>query len=207
LQPSLEAQLCNLADEIAYNAHDIDDGVRSGLITMEQLHDVALFENHASQALHEFPELAQVPNQRRLLFEAIRRMLSAQVYDVIAVSNAALKEAAPQTVDDVRHSRALLAFGEDMRRQSAQLKQFLFHNLYRHPQVQQTTDRAKQVVRDLFDAYMLAPHALPAGFQAHTGSEHADRSPARRVSDYIAGMTDRFASREHERLTGQHLLG
>jgi dGTPase len=98
-QPSLEAQLCNLADEIAYNAHDIDDGVRSGLITMEQLNEVALFADYQRQAVRDFPELSSQHNERRLLFETIRRMLSAQVYDLISVSQAALALAAPGSAD------------------------------------------------------------------------------------------------------------
>ena len=210
-QPSLEAQLCNLADEIAYNAHDIDDGVRSGLISIDQLHEVALFEDFRCQVLQEFPDLATAQNQRRLLFEAIRRMLSAQVYDLIAVSQAALKAASPQSPDAVRQLPPLLAFGSGMRRQSAQLKQFLFANLYRHPQVMQTTGLARQVVRDLFNAYLAEPRELPANFGQGIGAagrqETQVASPARVVADYIAGMTDRFAAREHERLTGLRLLG
>jgi dGTPase len=209
-QPSLEAQLCNLADEIAYNAHDIDDGVRSGLITMDQLHEVALFQDFHHQALQEFPELGRAQNQRRLLYETIRRMLSAQIYDLIAVNQAALEAAKPQSVDDVRKLPPLLAFGSDMRRQSAQLKQFLFRNLYRHPQVMQMTGLARQVVRELFHAYLAAPHELPANFgvgiDGATGHTVQADSPARVVADYIAGMTDRFAAREHERLTGLRLL-
>ena len=200
--PSLEAQLCNLADEIAYNAHDIDDGVRSGLITLEQLLEVSLFEAHHRQALHDFPELSATQSQRRLLFEVIRRMLSAQVYDLIAVSQAAMGASSPTSVDQARHAGPLLAFSEATRAQSIQLKQFLFRNLYRHPQLMQTTGMAKRVVRELFDAYTSAPCELPDNF----GDGHAATPQARVVADYIAGMTDRFASREHERLTGQRLL-
>ena len=210
-QPSLEAQLCNLADEIAYNAHDIDDGVRSGLITVEQLQKVPLFEDHHRQAVRDFPELGASQHQRRLLFEVIRRMLSAQVYDLIAVSQVTLAAIAPASPDVVRQSGPLLAFGEDMRRHSIQLKQFLFRNLYRHPQVMQTTDIAKQVIRELFDAYSTGPTELPGNFGAAgvTGphGKQAGTTPlARNVADYIAGMTDRFASSEHQRLTGKRLL-
>jgi dGTPase len=210
-KPSLEAQLCNLADEIAYNAHDIDDGVRSGLISMDQLQEVTLFEDFHAQVLREFPELTKVHNQRRLLFETIRRMLSAQVYDLIAVSQTALAAAMPQSPDAVRQQPPLLSFGSDMRRQSLQLKQFLFSNLYRHDQVMQTTGLAKQVVRELFAAYMASPHELPANFGAQPDPSGLSASEpalqARVVADYIAGMTDRFAAREHERLSGQRLLG
>jgi len=194
-QPSLEAQLCNLADEIAYNAHDIDDGVRSGLISMEQLEEVALFARFRREALAEHPDL----QGRRQLYEAIRRMLSAQVYDVIAATRAGLDRAAPRSADQARHSGPLVAFSAGMAQQSAALKQFLLRNLYRHPQVVETTGQAKRVVRELFAAYCADPTQMQAGFAARTDLPRA-------VADYIAGMTDRFAAREHERLTGQRLL-
>jgi dGTPase len=127
------------------------------------------------------------------------------------VSHAALVATCPGSVDEVRQMGPMVAFGADMRRQSIQLKQFLFRNLYRHPQVKETTDLAKRVVRELFDAYLSAPLTLPSNFLANTdvatGLPLMDTSPARVVADYIAGMTDRFAAREHERLTGQRLLG
>ena len=194
-QPSLEAQLCNLADEIAYNAHDIDDGVRSGLITLEQLESVALFQQHAVQALAAHPGL----QGRRLLYESIRRMLSAQVYDVIDATAAAIAVAAPGSVDQVRATGPLVRFSDAMRQRSSALKSFLMHNLYRHPQVTQTTGHAKRVVRELFDAYCADQAQMQAGFAARTDTPRA-------VADYIAGMTDRFAGREHERLTGSRLL-
>jgi dGTPase len=194
-QPSLEAQLCNLADEIAYNAHDIDDGVRSGLITMEQLEGVELFERYRIQAMQEHPQL----RGRRVLYEAIRRMLSAQVYDVIDATRTSISLAAPRNVDDVRRAPALVKFSPHMATASGALKQFLLHNLYRHPQVMAVTGQAKQVVRELFTAYRSDPAQMPADFAARS-------DPARSVADYIAGMTDRFAAREHERLTGRKLL-
>nr|WP_295786932.1 deoxyguanosinetriphosphate triphosphohydrolase [Rhodoferax sp.] len=209
-QPSLEAQLCNLADEIAYNAHDIDDGVRSGLIAMEQMLEVTLFERHHHQALLDFPGLGAKQSQRRLLFETIRRMLSEQVYDLIAVSGVELAASQPSGPDDVRHSPPMLAFSAEMRSLSVQLKQFLFRNLYRHPQVVQTTDLAKQVVRELFASYLAAPQELPTNFGADSVADvqllTTAQTHARVVADYIAGMTDRFAAREHKRLTGQRLF-
>ncbi|MDR3451773.1 MAG: deoxyguanosinetriphosphate triphosphohydrolase [Rhodoferax sp.] len=194
-QPSLEAQLCNLSDEIAYNAHDIDDGVRSGLITLEQLQEVALFDAYRVQTLAEYPQL----QGRRLLYEAIRRMLSAQVYDVIDATRAALQVAHPQSVDEVRLDAPLVRFGDAMRQSSGALKRFLFQNLYRHPQVLDTTAKAQEVVRELFAAYRADPAQMQADFAAR-------RDPARSVADYIAGMTDRFAAHEHERLTGRKLF-
>ncbi|MDF1486356.1 deoxyguanosinetriphosphate triphosphohydrolase [Ramlibacter sp. H39-3-26] len=206
-QPGLEAQLCNLADEIAYNAHDIDDGVRSGLLTLAQMREVALFDAHCAEVLAEYPELAGAGHGRRLLYETIRRMLSAQVYDVIAATRAALDAAAPACADAVRaHGGPLVCFGEPMRAQLAPLKQFLLRNLYRHPQVMQTTGLARQVVRELFAAYMNDPAQLHRGVatQALDAAPPADH--VRAVADYVAGMTDRFAAREHARITGRRLL-
>nr|WP_315238753.1 deoxyguanosinetriphosphate triphosphohydrolase [uncultured Albidiferax sp.] len=200
-QPSLEAQLCNLADEIAYNAHDIDDGVRSGLITLDQLQDVPLVAHFHQQTLAEHPQLSG----RRVLYESIRRMLSAQVYDVIAATQAALQAAQPPSVDGARQCAPLLCFSPAMRSQSLELKRFLMKNLYRHPQVMAMTTQAQTMVRELFNAYLAAPQEMAPAY-----TERAARSAAhapRAVADYLAGMTDRFAAREHERLTGQKLLG
>lgn len=206
-QPGLEAQLANLADEIAYNAHDIDDGVRSGLLSLEQLKEVELFDQYSRETLSRHPAL----QGRRLLFETIRRMLSAQVYDVIDATRAALENAAPDNVQAVRQHPALVCFSDEMALKSSSLKRFLLQNLYRHPQVVETTQTAQQVVRDLFAAYMADPAQMP---QAHSDrfdqlesnpSVHATHpvKPERVVADYIAGMTDRFAAREHERLKGR----
>ena len=194
-QPSLEAQLANLADEIAYNAHDIDDGVRSGLLTLEQMDAVPLFAEHRASVRRDHPAL----QGRRVLYESIRRMLSAQVYDVIAATQAAIDAAAPASADDVRRAGPLVGFSAGMRAQSAALKRFLFANLYRHPQVTETTAQGREVVGALFDAYLQRPEELRPSF-----AQRPDRERA--VSDYIAGMTDRFALREHERLTGRRLL-
>ena len=194
-QPGLEAQLCNLADEIAYNAHDIDDGVRSGLITLEQLEGVELFQQHAREALADHPGL----HGRRLLYEAIRRMLSAQVYDVIDATAAAISRVDLASADEVRASEPLVCFSDAMRERSGALKSFLMRNLYRHPQVRHTTAQAQRVVRELFDAYCVEPTQMQAGFAARPDTPRA-------IADYIAGMTDRFAGREHERLTGSRLL-
>jgi dGTPase len=195
-QPSLEAQLCNLADEIAYNAHDIDDGVRSGLITLDQLRDVQLFEEHSVTTLRDFPQL----QGRRLLYEAIRRMLSAQVYDVIDSTRAMLDRVALSDADEARAAPPLVTFSDAMRLQSTALKRFLHENLYRHAQVVEKTGQARRVVQELFAAYISDPKQMPADFAARADA-------ARAVADYIAGMTDRFAAREHERLTGVKLLG
>jgi dGTPase len=198
-QPSLEAQLTNLADEVAYNAHDIDDGVRSGLLTLKQLGEVPLFQQHLEQALAEHPALARQP-ERRQLAEVVRRMLSAQVYDLIDSTRQSLAEARPESADAARAAPPLVRFSTDMRAASTELKRFLFRALYRHPQVMATTQAAKQVLTELFAIYQVRPEELPP--------EHLRQDdPTRALADYIAGMTDRFAIREHWRLTGQRLFG
>lgn len=194
-QPSLEAQLCNLADEIAYNAHDIDDGVRSGLITLEQVEQVPLFGAWCAGTRREHPHL----QGRRLLYEAIRRMLSAQVYDAIAATRQGLEATRPASADAARALPPLVMFSPAMREQAVELKSFLFRCLYRHPRVMETTGQAQEVVRELFARYLDRPGEMQAGFAARGDT-------ARAVADYIAGMTDRYALREHERLTGRKLL-
>jgi dGTPase len=196
-QPSLEAQLCNLADAIAYNAHDIDDGVRSGLISTEQLLEVELFAHYHQQALAEHPGLSAKP--RRLLYETIRRMLSDQVYDVIDTTRRAVAQAGVQSAAQARLAGPLVGFSADMKARTAELKKFLFAHLYRHPQVMQTTGQAQQGVRELFAAYVDRPAEMREDFAVRADLH-------RSVADYIAGMTDRFALREHERLTGRKLL-
>jgi len=205
-QPSLEAQLANLADEIAYNAHDMDDGVRSGLLSLEQLEDVPLFSRYRRETLGVYPALLG----RRLLFETIRRMLSAQVYDVIDATGQALQTALPADVDAVRQRPGLVCFSKKMGAESASLKRFLLQNLYRHPQVIRTTQAAQQVVRDLFEAYMTDPAQMSQAhidrFGGHDEAQAAAAKPERVVADYIASMTDRFATSEHERLKGHAIF-
>ena len=202
-QPSLEAQLGNLADEIAYNAHDIDDGVRSGLLSLEQMEDVALFSQYRRETTLEYPQL----QGRRLLFETIRRMLSAQIYNVMDATRSALEKAAPADVEAVRLQPALVCFSADMAVQSASLKRFLLQNLYRHTQVLQTMQSAQNVVRHLFEAYLNDPTQMPLAYNnRYDGIDSVQAvgaKPERVVADYIAGMTDRFAAKEYERLTGQ----
>lgn len=191
--PTLEAQLCNLADEIAYNAHDIDDGVRSGLLSWEQLQEVPLVGRYRAQALGAHPGLGG----RRLLFETIRLMLSEQVYDVIDQTRSRLLASGVADVEQVRRAGPLVAFSDGMRQSSGELKRFLFRNLYRHPQVVETAGKAQRIVRELFSAYLAQPSEWPSP---------PEGPRPRAVADYIAGMTDRFAIREHERLYGAVLF-
>jgi dGTPase len=196
-QPSLEAQLANLADEIAYNAHDIDDGIRSGLLQMEQLDAVPMFAAHRDAALREHPTLRAAP-ERRLLAEVLRRLISAQVGDVIDATARALRAHAPAHERDVARLPPLVQSSPAQRDDGIVLKRFLFSALYRHPGVVSTTARAREVLRTLFTAYAAEPAQLP---QEHRQA-HAQIG-LRAVADYIAGMTDRFAAREYQRLTGQ----
>jgi dGTPase len=210
-QPSLEAQLCNLADEIAYNAHDIDDGIRSGLITLEQIQSVPLFNHFCQLALASHAHLSQPSQARRLMYETIRLMLSSQVYDVVEATQTALNQAGPLTADTARLQAPLVRFTDSMRAQSLELKAFLFQHLYRHPQVTDTMDRAKRVVTELFDAYCAQPSQMQASFAERATQLGIPLPPSestiqRVVADYIAGMTDRFALREHERISGKRLL-
>jgi dGTPase len=200
-QPSLEAQLCNLADEIAYNCHDIDDGVRSGLLSMDQMLEVPLFRKYADQAASQQSDFAHAKKQRRWLYETIRLMLSDMVYDVLAATRAQLEEVRPQDVSAVRVAPPLVLFSDEMRAQTRELKHFLFKHLYRHQQVMDTMGKAKCVVGELFNSYVASPGEMHQDDEAMK-----DISLQRQVSDYIAGMTDRFALREHERLTGRRFF-
>jgi dGTPase len=192
-QPSLEAQLTNLADEIAYNNHDIDDGLRSGLITMAQMEQVTLFARHRRAVEAEYPGLAG----RRALYETSRRMITVMTADVVATSAERIREAGPGSVDDVRASAPLIRFSDAMKAETTELKRFLHANLYRHYQVNRMRVKASRIVRELFDAFMTDPVLLPPDYQVLDG----DPGPqARKISDYIAGMTDRFAIREYRRI-------
>jgi dGTPase len=189
LQPSLEAQLVNLADEMAYNAHDIDDGIRSGLMEMDALRELALFERYHAQVTAQYPQLSG----RRLLSEIIRRLLSAQVFDVIDATRRALAQHEIQTEAQVRQAPALVAFSPELAEQILQIKRWLFKHLYRHAQVTEKTDEAKIIVRDLFAVYLKQVAHLPLAYAQRTDQPRA-------IADYIAGMTDRFAMREHAKL-------
>ena len=191
LRPSLEAQLANLADEIAYNNHDIDDGLRSGLLNIEQLAQVGLYARHMKQVLREYPKI----EERRLIHETVRRMISAQVVDLTRQTAKNIKMHAPICIADVSAAPLLVTFSAAMQRQQHSLKQFLRLNLYHHHQVVRMTNKARRIVADLFHAFIAEPRLLPPQYQ-----RQAKSTPGRSVADYIAGMTDRYAMREHRRL-------
>ncbi len=189
--PSLEAQVANLADEIAYNNHDVDDGLRSGLITLEQLSEVSLFARHLHQVQAQYPGLVR----RRLVHETIRRMINAQVTDLCRESAARIAERAPTSIDDIRAGAPLMGFSETMQREQQELKRFLRANLYKHYRVNRMSSKAMRIVRELFQAFMEDTGLMPDDFQAMARTDKP-----RAVADYIAGMTDRYANLEHRRL-------
>ncbi|MBD8533315.1 MULTISPECIES: deoxyguanosinetriphosphate triphosphohydrolase [unclassified Massilia] len=192
-QPSLEAQLTNLADEIAYNNHDIDDGLRSGLLTMAQMEEVTLFARHRHAVEAQYPGLPG----RRALYETIRLMITAMTADLVETSAALLRDAAPAGIDDVRAAPPLIRFSDQMRAETTALKRFLYANLYRHFKVNRMRVKASRIVRDLFDAFMTDPVLLPPDYQVASSDT---LKQARKIADYIAGMTDRYAIREHKRI-------
>ncbi|HEX5392743.1 MAG TPA: deoxyguanosinetriphosphate triphosphohydrolase [Rhodocyclaceae bacterium] len=199
-QPSIEAQICNLADEVAYNNHDVDDGLRSGLLTLEQLQEISLFARHIAEARREYP---QIP-ERRLIHETIRRMIGVQVEDLLTESRRRINEAQLATLEDVHTAPMLIGFSSQMEEENRQLKRFLLEQLYRHYQVVRMTSKARRIIADLFSAFMGDPRLLPPQYQemaAAPGDDPMISDPkARAVADYIAGMTDRYAMREHHRL-------
>lgn len=192
-QPTLEAQVANLADEIAYNNHDIDDGLRSGLLTLMQLDEIDFYARHRHEVAIAYPGISG----RRAIHETIRRMINALIVDLIQTSQLAIQQAQLKTVEDVRSAPALIAFSEPMRAEAALLKRFLRDNLYQHYQVNRMTSKARRIISELFDAFTREPKLLPPDYQV----ESADLArQARKVADYVAGMTDRYAIREHRRL-------
>ena len=199
-QPGLEAQLANLADEIAYNHHDIDDGLRAGLITIDQLLEVELFRAQYDEVKRLYPEL----RGRRMVHEITRRMIDVQVTHLVEATRANLREADPASAEEVRAlGRSLVSYGEDMTALNLELKRFLRQNLYRHYRVMRMTGKAGRVVRELFGVFMETPTLMPPEQQDQANSleqQMGEAGRARAVADYIAGMTDRYAILEHARI-------
>ena len=190
-QPALEAQLANLADEIAYNNHDVDDGLRSGLITLEQLDDVPLFAAQRREAEARWPGLSG----RKLINETVRRMIHLMVIDLIEQTRANIAAEGVETLADVHAAPRLVAYSDALLPRLRELKVFLRDKLYRHYQVLRMTNKARRIVGDLFTAFTDDPHILPPQYQAM-----AREDKPRAIADYIAGMTDRYAMKEHRRL-------
>ncbi len=200
LQPGAEAQLANLADEIAYNNHDIDDGLRAGLITIEALRELALFNDHYERVRRRHADL----EGRRLINEIVRGMIGGMVADLIATSEARAAQLDPRDIDAVRRADApIIAFSEGLARRNRELKQFLYRHLYRHYRVHRMTTKAAEVIRRLFESFMRDPLLLPPQAFSRAQAQKDTRGEAglaRAVADYIAGMTDRYAIEEDERL-------
>ena len=199
-QPSLEAQLTNIADQVAYNNHDIDDGIRSGLISIEQLREVRLFAEYYDQVKWKYPDL----DDNKSVHETIRQMIGSQVTDLIQTSLQNITAASVVTIDDVRaQNETLIRFSDEMFSQSRLMKKFLRENLYFHHQVYRMTRKAHQITEALFDAFINDAKLLPPEHQAYASKAKKSESEAdyaRVVADYVAGMTDRFAIKEYDRL-------
>ncbi|WP_439897447.1 deoxyguanosinetriphosphate triphosphohydrolase [Cupriavidus taiwanensis] len=190
-QPSLEAQLANLADEIAYNNHDIDDGLRSGLLTLEQLDEVPMWGRHRAEVAEAFPGI----NGRRAINETVRRMINTLIVDLIETTSRNIADTNPRNIDAVRAAGPLVGFSAQIHEEAAALKRFLFRHLYRHYLVMRMSAKAQRIVGDLFQAFMSDPRLLPPQYQASHGGDQS-----RLIAHYIAGMTDRYAIREHRRI-------
>ena len=189
--PSLEAQVTNFADEIAYNNHDVDDGLRSGLITIAQLQQVELFAEQLAIVQSKYPNL----EQKRLRHETIRRMINVLVIDLCTQTTKNIANINPKNIDDIRLAQYLVSFSAEMATKNLRLKQFLRKNLYQHENVKNMSNQAERIIRELFEKFLGDICLMPEEFQAS-----AKTDKARAVADYIAGMTDRFAIKEHRRL-------
>ena len=189
--PSVEAQVTNFADEIAYNNHDIDDGLRSGLITIEQLQSVDLFASQLDIVKNKYPNL----EQKRLIHETIRRMINILVVDLCETSIKNTTNLNPKNIHNIRQAPYLVSFSAAMTKQNLALKQFLRKNLYQHENVKNMSNKAERIIRALFNVFLADIGLMPNEFQ-----QYAKDDKPRAVADYIAGMTDRFAIREHRRL-------
>ncbi len=197
-QPGLEAQLADICDAVAYNNHDVDDGYRAGLISLEQLREQPLFESRYREVTRRYPGL----DDRRLIYEIIRRMINTVVTDLIETTQRNLDEAGPESIDEVRAAgRPLVGFSAEVGEQHRRLKQFLHQHLYGHERKLEMTRKVQTVLQELFETFMHDVSRMPPEFAAAAG--HGDEAArARVVADYIAGMTDRYAFAEHRRISG-----
>jgi len=196
-QATLEAQVANLADEIAYNNHDVDDGIRAGILDVQGLRDVELFAKSYEQVRRLYPDT----EARLAVHETVRRMINSLIVDVVEETRRRLEVAGIGSLADVRASaKALVGFSTAVRRQNVQLKRYLYRHMYRHFRVVRMAAKAEMVVQELFKAFVRRPACLPERQQQMHDQADGDAARARVIADYIAGMTDRYALEEHERL-------
>jgi len=197
-QPGLEAQIANIADAIAYNNHDVDDGFRAGLLSLDELRQQALFNEQFLDVQETYPDLGD----RRLIYEIIRRMINKVVTDLIDTTRQRIVSIAPGSIQEVREQKEpIVALSEEVLKLHSSLKMFLNKQLYRHEKVREMTDKAKAMVEILFERYMTDSGQLPTEFSARARAAAGNTAEkARVVADYIAGMTDRFAIAEYDRL-------
>jgi dGTPase len=189
--PSLEAQLANFADEIAYNNHDVDDGIRSGLINLAQLQEVSIFSRHLQRVKAMHPSLSE----RRMVYETVRNMINTLVTDLIQQSTHNIRDAGIRNLEDVHAAPPLIGFSAQVKQEQQTLKKFLFDNLYRHFRVMRMNNKARHTIEKLFTAFSSEIRLLPSKYQ-----EKFDADGQQAIADYIAGMTDRYAIKEYQRL-------
>ena len=193
---SAEAQIAAVSDDVAYNNHDIDDGLRAGLFTVDDIREVDFVGKTFAEVEKKYPDL----DFSRTVHEVVRRTIGMMVEDILSESRRRLADAKPQTVDDVRNfGEPLIAFTDEMAKNDRELKAFLFPNMYRHYKLNRMTSKARRVVQDLFGLFLAEPGTLPTEWQVGANGPN-DELTARVVADYIAGMTDRHALDEHKRL-------
>lgn len=190
--PSLEAQLSNIADELAYNYHDIDDGLRANLLTLEKLSEVAIIKEYLEKIRQEYPDLSG----RRLHKELVRRLISITIYDLVSESRLNIEKNRVTSLVDVKNSPVLISYSDEMAKKQSELKKFLHKNLYRHASVIQLRFKASNIIKQLFDAYVSDYMLLPEDYQKRIDKFGLTRV----VADYVSGMTDRYAFRQYNRL-------
>ncbi|WP_455220338.1 deoxyguanosinetriphosphate triphosphohydrolase [Kaarinaea lacus] len=199
-QTGIEAQIANIADEIAYNNHDVDDGLRAGLLSIEQMQEVELFNQQYEEVVQQYPNI----NERRTIHEIIRRMINCQITDLLAATSKNIQSINPKSIDDIKQlSTPVATYSNTMREKTQQLKKMLRLNLYQHYRVHRMSNKAQLVIKSLFRAFMDDIRLLPTDAYKNTlNAYNASGTQGRAISiaDYIAGMTDRYAIREYERI-------
>ena len=196
-QSSLEAQLTNVCDEIAYNNHDIQDGIRAKKIFIEQLEDVPIFYQQMKLVLNKYPSISG----SKIVNETVRLIINLLVNDLINNTKSNIKNESITNINEVRdHDKPLVCFSEEVKKSNMVLKRFLYANLYKHPDVIKMTEEANRIIKNLFSAYNNDISLLPKDFYTYNLEKINSGFKERVICDYIAGMTDRFAQQEHKKL-------